>query len=351
VPISDEQITKLRALVSRDIASMTEAEHVVFKVVPALLDEVESLRDSTLQKDFLALYQAARMVTSAQQTSAPSIDVEGLALHVVRLAPLYDDVRASLNALLVRRAWPVGGELARQRALVAQETGQAPHTVRVQQLDGTVSVECDHTFKGTTRCVHCGKAFAELRREASAEREQLGLGPETLDLRLPSLLPDGVLHATPDELADVIARQLDEHEGRGIIALRGISELDTALEPDDEFAVPIVLGPTLRPRVEALVATNRLGCDLEHVVQTLFVLGMLDAEGQDPQAHVGAPHSHVSAEAMFVRFGLPHEGGAEAARQRASILRQLLLDLAEWCDEADPLRPALLAGIEHLPRA
>jgi hypothetical protein len=347
MPISEQVLRDLRDIVratrtgsgiAGGIDSLENSElHLVFRVLPSLLDEVESLRDSTLAKDFLALYQAARLVTSAPHATGG--DVEGLALHVVRLAPLYDDVRRNLNAQLAARAWPV----------------DPAHSVRVLQSDGTGRVECDHTFKGTTRCVHCGKAFDELRAESQAELA-----------RLQPQLPDGVLHATPDELADIVQRQLDEHEARGIIpsghvvirgfdlgaaeALHGLSELAGALEPDDELAVPITLGPSLLPRVEALVATGRLGSELEHVVQTLFVLGMLDAEGQDPQAHVGAPHSHVSAEALFVRFGLPHEGGERATRQRASILRQLLLDLSEWCDEGDPLRPAFAAAIEALPR-
>jgi hypothetical protein len=364
-----------------------------------VIDYVEHLRelpDRTLAKDFLALYTSARALTSAWHPAVERAalwdQVEHLGLHVRRLAPLYDDVRMQLNL-----------QLATDRARIARDTGQQPHTVRVLQLDGSVSVECDHTFKGTRACVHCGTTVDELiartraavaamqhrpgetvaeaarrhgleflpdgsarlidppvpfvlqgavpARPGAALRPGQDTDPSLLDdLRLPSLLPDGVLHATPDELADVIARQLDEHEGRGIIALRGISELDAALEPDDELSVPITLGPTLRPRIEALVATTRLGRDIEHVVQTLFVLGMLEAEGQDPQAHVGAPHSHVSAEALFVRFGMPHEGDGKAAQQRAAVLRQLFLDLVEWCDEADPLRPSLLAALEHLPR-
>lgn len=38
------------------------------------------------------------------------------------------------------------------------------HTVRVQQEDGSVRVECDHVFKGDSRCGHCGIPFAELAR-------------------------------------------------------------------------------------------------------------------------------------------------------------------------------------------
>ena len=386
MPISEQVLRDLREIVASDmfddlvfrvdpaapLSPVMACERLVFRTLPALLDEVESLRDSTLAKDFLALYQSARMLTSGWVPipGAPSPsqgDVEHLGMQVRRLAPLYDDVRMQLNlrSQVARDAHrqALGGPLPSVpfvlRGAVPARPGQprrsevdpsvfdevnltvAPqHTVRVMRDDGSESVECDHTFKGTRDCVHCGTTVDELIARTRAEAA-----------RLPSLLPAGVLHASPGELAEAVQRQLDEHEGAGIInALHGVSELDAALEPDDELAVPVTLGPSLRPRVEALVATGRLGRDIEHVVQTLFVLGMLDAEGQDPQAHVGEPHSHVSAEALFVRFGLPHEGGEHATRQRASILRQLLLDLSEWCDEADPLRPAFAAALELLPR-
>lgn len=386
MPISEQVMRDLRDIVRAtqqdpELAATAE-ERLVFRVLPSLLDEVESLRDRTLQKDFLALYASARALTSAWHPAVERAalwdQVEHLGLHVRRLAPLYDDVRMQLNAQLARQAWPVDPSMLDMRLGPITRASDPAHSVRVLQSDGTGRVECDHTFKGTTRCVHCGKSFAELRAEMGAEAlaatgyverpeaeralraggflaladlvrdgtpdgVELPLPPSLRELaRLQVQLPDGVLHATPDELVKVVQRQLDEHEGAGILPMPAL--------PDDEVAFPITLGPTLLPRVEALVATGRLGRDIEHVVQTLFVLGMLDAEGQDPQAHVGAPHSHVSAEALFVRFGLPHEGGAEATRQRASILRQLLLDLSEWCDEDDPLRRAFAAAIEALPR-
>jgi hypothetical protein len=302
-----------------------------------LRDELRKALDSTLAKDFLALYQAARMLTAGwvplERQSVVNADVEGLALHVRRLAPLYDDVRMRLNlrsqvardaarttlagplpfvlqgAVLAPPGQPrrsevdpsTFGDLREAEdemetedecsaRTVREEMGAAltlapPHTVRVMRVDGSTSLECDHTFQDTRHCLHCGKSGAELVRESRAEA-------------------------------------------------RNVAE------------VRLELGPTLLPRITALVDSGRLGRDLQVVVQTLFVLGMLDAEGHEPLAHVGEPKSHVSAEAMFVRFALPHED----APQRAAVLRQLLLDLAEWFDETDPLRPALLAALERLPR-
>lgn len=231
MPISDQVLRDLRAVLSSTmndsdgLASMNDAERLVFRVLPELLDEVER-------------------------------------------------ARASVPA-------PAGGP-----QLYPIDPA---HTVRVQGADGVVRVLCDHKFLGAPACVHCRKSFDELRGESTRERELL-------------------------ERASV--------------------------------SVAIEIGPTLRPRIEALVATGRLGRDLPIVAQTLFILGMLDAEGHDPRAHVGEPMSHVSADALFVRFALPHEGSAE----RAAVLRQLFLDMGEWLGEADPLRRPFEAALEFMPR-
>ncbi len=338
--VSEQVLRDLRDVVRAtraggDFESMNDAERLVFRVLPALLDEVESLRDGTLQKDFVALYQAARSVTGAWHPAVERADlnlqVEGLGLHVVRLAPLYDDLR-----FLMR-------DDVRARASTA--------FARVFGSDAPPEVVSRGTYVGPD----------------GVERSL-----DSGDLRLPSLLPDGVLTATPDELADIVQRQVEEQQGRGIINPEAFARVvegtrvevqgdvvtlrvaTPVLDPPelsredlvDDLAVPIVLGPTLRPRIEKLVATHRLGVDLEHVVQTLFVLGMLDAEGHEPLSHVGDPALHVSAEALFVRFAIPHEDRP----QRAAVLRRLFVDLSEWFDANDPLRPSLSAALECLPR-
>jgi hypothetical protein len=386
MPISHQLVRDLREVVSAASAGdLTQPGlQLVFRVLPALLDELEvvgdpyrvqhiepsqlefwrtvvdgapgavvplasiSLRDLL---DYVAHLQAARVeLRRALRTAGESLRDRTRSAVTVRDAPADP---ASPHGSLFLRGGPLPFVL---RGAVPVPPGQprrsevdgslfdevnltlaSPHRVRVMRDDGSVSLECDHTFHDTPHCVHCGKSAAELVRESRAEAELL---------RVPALLPDGVLTATPGELADVVQKQLDEHEGRGIVAMRGVSELDGALEPAADLAVPITLGPTLLPRIEALVASGRLGRDLPVVVQTLFVLGMLEAEGHEPSAHVGAPQSHVSAEALFVRFGLPHEDHP----QRTAVMRQLLIDLSEWCDESDPLRPALSAALECLPR-
>lgn len=391
--ISDERLAQIRTRVEaqrRGRAGAPPAKDSRDELVEDLLGEVESLRDGTLAKNFVALYEAAHSLTAWFREQHPMLPpetryrVEGVALQVTRLAPLEADVRATLNVQLAHRALPVDGPLpfvlrgavpARPGALrLGQDID--PSTLDLTQGPILRALMTDppptdaerqaltalhrwlHSSAGDCELIESAQAFHEQCEQQDAEGcRQIELDERRADveartawrtrqpeLQVPSLLPDGVLHATPDELVDILQRQVEEHEGRGIINREALDA------PPDEVAVPVVLGPTLRPRVEALVATQRLGRDIEHVVQTLFVLGMLDAEGQDPQAHVGDPMLHVSAEALFVRFGMPHEAGPVAARQRADILRQLLLDLAEWCDEADPLRPALLAGIEVLPR-
>lgn len=343
--ISDERLAEIRTRIRREGkgrgGESEPGSHSA--LVEELFAEVESLRDSTLQKDFLALYQSARMVTSAPH--AIGSDVEGLALHVVRLAPLYDDVRTRLNlhSHVAREAarTTLGGplpylhrshvprpqhealplaEVACQLVDAAVETGMITgahvtqhgddvvvrltrsssgipldpeHTVRVMQPDGSVRLECDHKFLGTSDCVRCRKPFAELRAEQALEA-------------------NGYVRADQVDL------------------------------------VSIPLGPVLLARVQALVATGRLGRSLGNVAQTLFILGLLNAEGQDPSAHFGAPEQHISVEGVFVRFALPHD--AAQAPDRAEVLRDLFAWVHAWLGDEDPLAKAPAAALAALPR-
>lgn len=263
----------------------------------AELGKANERADGVLAKDFLALYQAAAAVAAwhgGGHEPGPELSyrVEGLALHVQRLAPLYDDVRRSLLAQkrathpLMIAEIGLGGAL---RASVYPV--DSAHTVRVLGPDGSERIECDHEFVGAPNCVHCGKTSAELFKPGPIERVR----PE----------PAGV---------DVVS---------------------------------IALGPVLRARVEQLVKTGRLGRSLTHVAQTLFVLGLLDAEGQDPRAHFGEPKQHVSVDGVFVRFALPHEVGDEARRE---ILRTLYAWLHAWLGDDEPLQRTASAALEALPR-
>jgi hypothetical protein len=233
MPISDQVLADLREIVSAttndgdELASMNDAEQLVYRVLPSLLDELESLRDS-------------------HRTSGEEKALD--ALHRWLHSP--------------------GG-------------------------DGAL-IDDAETF-------HVERESLECHRLANEEQAEYA-----------SLAPERARLATAQA----------------------------------EHGVRIELGPTLLPRVASLVATGRLGRELPTVVQTLFVLGMLDAEGQDPREHVGAPQSHVSTEALFVRFALPHDGAAE----RAAVLRQLFFYMGEWLDASDPLRPSFAAALDSLPR-
>jgi len=303
-----------------------------------VIDYAEHLReqlDRTLAKDFLALYTSARALTSAWH---PDVEraalwdyVEHLGLLVRRLAPLYDDVRIQLRMQL--------------------------------ELDATRRRPLPLILQGA---VPAGPFSAALRDADPAL------------LALPSLLPDGVLHLPTDKLAEVIQNQVDSYAGRGLINPDELASVEVEVEPlgPDEVAVKVTspellrrlaqdgqneradaaadelafvkftLGPTLRTRIGALLATGRFGQTLPASLQTLLVLGMLDAEATDPRMHVQDPQAHVSSEGIFIRFALPHEDRA----RRAEVVRLLMHELAEWCGDEDPLHAAFAAAVERLPR-
>lgn len=264
-------------------------------------------------------------------------------------------LRADVQASVTSNAYPV----------------DPAHTVKVLHADGSTRVECDHTFPGSARCAYCGIPFTALQRLQAAEASSL---PFVLRGAVP--VPPGQPRRSevdPSLFDQVVQQQVGKAVAAGFVdpaaldaavkassvSRAGSDVFEVTIPPPslgveqvEVDSVSIPLGPSLRPRIEALNATGKFSTsrDLLLTVQTLFVLGMLTAEAQEPQAHVGDPMLHVSAEALFVRFGMPHEGGARAAQQRADILRQLFLDLAEWCDSADPLRPTFAAALAALPR-
>lgn len=254
MPISDQVMRDLREVVQAtradgDVAAMNAAERLVFRVLPELLDEVERLRserDSTLPKDF----------------PGP-----------VERVP--------------RDPYPIN----------------PAHTVRVLGVDGVTRVECDHTFKGSTNCVHCDMPISELKRRARLEAEALA----STDVR------------------------------------RAVAEHPALPEAD---VVSIVLGPMLRQRVDTIVQTNRLGTRLDLVVQTMFILGLLDCEGMDPRAYIGEPKQHFSHDATFIRFALPHEG----TEQRREVMQSVFAWLHAWLGDDDELQRAAGAALAALPR-
>jgi hypothetical protein len=332
------------------------ARRLVFRVLPELLDEVERLRrdvsertalhDTLLAKDFLALFGYARAVAEAREPARLDLAIEGLALQLARLEPLHDDVRRMLAlrqrpdvctltlpigdrlTLVLRELAPLVGVSFADVALLALLTGaddlidrfvadeaaiarlrtevqqsvprhrvDPAHSVNVLQPDGSTRVECDHTFKGTRHCVHCGKSMNDLQREQRAEAAAL----------------QGELAPAP-----------------------GVEQVEV---------VSIPLGRVLLRRAQALVATRRLGRDLGNVAQTLFVLGLLEAEGMDPRAHFGEPKQHISVDGAFLRFALPHTGP-----DREGILRSVFAWLHAWLGDDDPLAKAPAAALAALPR-
>lgn len=165
------------------------------------------------------------------------------------------------------------------------------HTVRVQQPDGSIRVECDHKFVGTSDCVRCRKPFAELKAELDAERERL--------------------------------RQTDVE------------------------VVSIALGPTLRARAAAVVGRRLLGESLGAAVQGMFILGLLEAEGLTPEEYVGEPVQHISHDASFVRFALPLD---PSSPRRREVLQNVFAWMHAVIGEGDPLAAAPAAALAALPR-
>ena len=269
MPISDQVMRDLREVAStftRAVRSGTTDNalpetRLVFRVLPELLDEVDTLR---------------------------------------RQATLYDKsccmCAADAEEMLAFVDW---------RATRAQVGNAGPdHTVRVLQPDGTTRLVCDHTFKGTSACVHCCKSIEALRAEAGAERDRL----------------------------------------------RALVAADTGRQPHEVPEVDVVsiaLGPVLHARVTQLVDRGIVGTTLASAAQTMFILGMLDAEGMSPEAYVGEPKQHVAAEAAFVRFALPHVAGDA---RRVEVLRDLFAWLHAWLADDDVLLPAADAALAALPR-
>lgn len=359
-----------------------------------LLVERCSLHDTLLAKDFLAVYQAARSLSSgwipAEHDARSNLDVEGLALQVTRLAPLYDDVRRNLAlhqrddvttltlpigarlALVLRELAPHVGVpfcdvallallngtddlldrfvadaavIARLRADVQSSIDAVAypidpaHSVKVLQGDGSTRVECDHTFVGSSRCGHCGIPFAVLRRRQATEAASL---QTVVQEQVEAAQRAGFLDpAALDALAKASTVTLlhphsDVFDVRLPPPSRGIEQVEV---------VSVPLGPVLLRRVQALVDSGRLGRSLGTVAQTLFILGLLEVEGQDPRAHFGEPKQHISVDGAFLGFALPHEGPG-----REDILRSVFAWLQAWLGDEDPLAKAPAAALAALPK-
>jgi hypothetical protein len=292
-----------------DEAGLDRDRYSVREQLDALFAGVsdESLRDSTLAaRPSRLLAEGMPPGVMRRGPLEPAPDVAGPLLTIDISEPLI----VSLDHLSKHLGWPLTdvARLALSRGVTELLAIDPRHSVRVVGVDGETRLECDHSFKGGPNCVHCHKAFAELQREALAEAEQLRREPMVDPVR---------------------AEQLRRREAERLVEV-----------------VSIVIGPSLRQRVAAVVQTNRLGTRLDLVVQTMFILGLLDAEGMDPHAYIGEPKQHVSHDGVFLRFALPHDGDAV----RLEVLRSVFAWLHAWLGDGDPLQPAAAAALAALPR-
>lgn len=199
------------------------------------------------------------------------------------------------------------------RALLDEVDRLRQHTVTVQHDDGTTSRVCDHTFHGTSRCVYCGKAFSELRREMNVEVDRL--------------------------------RQHNRHDALG--ALDEAAARASTPAPELRETVAVTMGPALRARVDALVEQRLIGDSVGAAVQTMFILGLLEAEGMQPESQVGAVQSHVSIDATYISFAIPHDTDTP---HRNEVLRDLFTWLHAWLGDEDPLAAAPAAALEVMNR-